>query len=402
MLNVIKSKLSPSMFGTKVNSSRLLLVLILAPIFSFTGIAASSAAISPIALPIGHDSLYGVTITALTTYTAGTPNSSPGLVFRMTAPTPSGSKVYAFYQYPDGATDYKDINAFNYIRETSMDYELVKSLPGGYVQGFTYNNILIFEVDKIDTNTFCFDLNSCSHKMIGSIGTPPLTFAQTTPGPDVFTEKDVYDYFINGELVQSRTGPKGGPALPYTGTGTPDNVCIRNINDFGTYVTLKKQTCASPVVAKPQDFEKTNGNGLDANGNCNFSLTNPTSWVKCIFVPTDLNTPTQKMKTAFDATFLGTATGVVSDLFSPFKNWVTVAEPPCQGYGISLPIHLFGGNRQDLYVYPMSTCAPIVQQYLPYVLNIMSSFLYLGTLFVLLRILFGAFGLKFDLFKNGA
>ena len=97
MLKFIKSNLSPNMLGTKVNFSRLLLVLTLAPIFSFTGIAASNAAITPIALPIGQDTLQGFNVTALTLYTAGTPNSSPGLAFRMTAPTPSASKVYAFY-----------------------------------------------------------------------------------------------------------------------------------------------------------------------------------------------------------------------------------------------------------------------------------------------------------------
>ena len=98
MLNVI-NRLSPNMLGTKVNASRLLLVLILAPIFSFTGIAASNAAITPITLPVGQDTLYGITITALTTY-LNEPNSNNGLVFRMTAPTPSGSKIYAFYNYP--------------------------------------------------------------------------------------------------------------------------------------------------------------------------------------------------------------------------------------------------------------------------------------------------------------
>ena len=396
MLNVIKSNLSPSMLGTKVNFSRLLLVLILAPIFSFTGIAASSAAITPVTFPVS--TIDGITITSLSTY-LNEPNSTNGLVFRMTAPTPPTGKAYAFYKYINGATNYKDINSFTYLRLNSMDNEIVMSpiANSSYVQGFTYNNILIFEVDKIDANNVCSDLNTCTHTLIGSIGTPPLTFASTTPEADIFTEKVVYDYYINGVLMQSRIGPKDGPVLPYTGSGTPNNVCVKKINDFGTYTTLKSQICTTPLVATPDSFDK----GLDADGSCGFSLTNPTSWVKCIFVPTDLNTPVQRMKKSFDATFLGTATGVVSDLFSPFKQWVSSTKPPCQGYGVTLPVHLFGQGRADMLVYPMSTCAPIIQQYLPYVLNIMSSFLFLGTLFVLLRILFGAFGLKFDLFKSG-
>jgi hypothetical protein len=398
MLKFIKSNLSPSMFGSKVNASRLLLVLILAPIFSFTGIAVSSAAIiawNPIITKID-----GIEINSFGyNEPPGIPNSAPGYIFRMTAPTPPENKVYAFYSYPQTDTDYKNVQRYQWHSDTALDNVLLRNLvPNStYFAGFNYPDIAIFLIEKLDTNTYCYDLNTCTHELVATIGTPPITFASTTPGVDVFTEKVVYDYYINGVLMQSRTGPKDGPVLPYTGSGTPNNTCIKKINDFGTYTTLKSQICTTPLVATPDSFDK----GLDSDGSCGFSLTNPTSWVKCIFVPTDLNTPVQRMKQSFDATFLGTATGVVSDLFSPFKSWVSAQKPPCLGYGVSLPVHLFGQGRADMLVYPMSTCAPIVQQYLPYVLNIMSTFLYLGTLFVLLRILFGAFGLKFDLFRNG-
>jgi hypothetical protein len=402
MLNVIKSNLSPSMFGSKVNSSRLLLVLILAPIFSFTGIAASSAAI--IASNPVISKMDGIEINSFGyNEPPGIPNSAPGYIFRMTAPTPPGNKVYGFYSYPQTDTDYKNVERYQWHADTELDNVLLRNLVpnNSYVAGFQYPDIAIFLIEKLDANTYCADLNTCSHELVATIGNPPTSLNSTSDPDDVvvdaFTEKVSYDYYRDGVLIQSRVGPKGGPVLPYTGSGTVDNTCIKKYNDFTNYITIIGQTCSTPLVPTPDELDK----GLDPDGSCGFSLTNPTSWVKCIFVPTDLNTPVQKMKKSFDSTFLGTATGVVSDLFSPFKLWVSSQKPACQGYGVTLPVHLFGQGRADMLVYPMSTCAPIVQQYLPYVLNIMSSFLYLGTLFVLLRILFGAFGLKFDLFRNG-
>ena len=412
------SRLSPSMTGMKVTFSRIILVSILVPLFSFVGLSASFAST---VIPVNYiQSTYENIYVSNQTISTGVPGTCDGFAFLINFNTGLidyndgindnfHHKLYALYGFNDDLTTVNGDNQLEgaYIIIDGTDHNPLQPIytctnfKHYFIIQFTPTQTITLNPDNtVNMNSVagCLNLrNGCPIVPVVTIGTmPDFVVLDPTPGTvEKSTPLVCYEYFVGFTSKQLLCGPAGGPILPYTGSGTVTNTCTNYVNDFGTYKTQTKQKCTIPLVT---------GTGIGGGGNatteCDFNIGNLTPWVKCIFIPNDLNSSVQKVLGAFNNTFLGTITGVVADLFTPFNAWITTATPDCNGYGIILPMSAFGHNTPDLPVHPMSTCAPIVQKYLPYVMNIMNSFIYLSTLFMLLNILFGAFGLKFNIFKG--
>jgi hypothetical protein len=159
--------------------------------------------------------------------------------------------------------------------------------------------------------------------------------------------------------------------------------------------TYKPLVTTEPIVAKPPVSTTT-----AETGDCGSILSNPTRVFSCLFVPTKTEGQFLRVKTAIDATFIGTAKHYLTILSDPYKQ-LLADNNQCEGYPVTIPLHYALPDRQDMVIHPFTACHPLLQQYLPFVRTLISAFCGLGTLFILTRILFSAFGINFDYNKGG-
>jgi hypothetical protein len=312
---------------------------------------ASAAVITDYSLPI--TSIDGFVISSLSLVPPNYPNSAgSGIIFRVTAPAPAANKAYVFYQFADDAS-LSDWSANrNYQTTSALNNSVIwdGGIPG-YSWPFFKENILIAEVNTNGSSSsydWCMDLTSCSYNIVATIGTPPVLIE--TPPSESFVLKDSYSYYVGQSIVETRTGLAGGAILPYTGSQTITNTCKTTFKDYGTYTTQVSQTCTEPAIAVEPPLDD----------DCGFKLLAPTSWVICIFVPTQAQL--NSLFTSFDNKLSDSGIGEVLDygstLISPITSTWASSSEGCAGVPLDIEYTIISGASIIIHEHPFSTCEP--------------------------------------------
>ena len=235
----------------------------------------------------------------------GVPGTCKGFSFYLTNPAPASGKTFALYSFPDSVTDISLLG--NYfllaINTANIDSPIYTC--------FDNTNILIAEVDSSGTGNaqvVCFDLGSCSHTDVATIGIRLATVNIIPPVIPSVVSINCSKFIYTNHTSESVCNTAYVSGYVLATNPHPDlqlsQSCIQSVNDYGTYKSVGSEVCSTPFV-KPPD---------PANDNCGFDILAPTSWVSCLFIPTDSNFSDLKLK--YDNFLKGSAIGQVTGLFT--------------------------------------------------------------------------------------
>jgi len=209
----------------------------------------------------------------------GVPGSCEGLSFYLTNPAPSSGKTFALFVFGDNETSLSNLaNSFNRVFNSANS-----NLPVYTCSSF--DNILLTEVASTgsgNNQTVCFNLSECAHRDVATIGNR-LFASNVEPVviPPVVVKncsKFIYTDYTSRTICNSAYFPSYTLAINPDTTKTLSQSCIQKVNDYTTYKTVVSETCSSPYVAP-----------IILNDSCDFDILAPTSWVRCLFVPTEKN-----------------------------------------------------------------------------------------------------------------
>jgi len=235
----------------------------------------------PSASAVGYDvtSLTDFDVTGVGITPAGVPGSCQGLSFYLTNPAPASGKVYAVYVFDDSVTSVSDlVNSFQSVISVAND-----NLPVYTCSSF--KNLLISEVNATGSGNdlvVCFDLATCIHRDVVTIGKRLFSSNVVPVAPATVVLKNcskfIYRDFTSRTVCNTSFNPSYSLAANPDTTKQLSKSCIQKVNDYTTYKTVLTETCSTAYVAP-----------IVLNDSCDFDILAPTSWVRCLFIPTEKN-----------------------------------------------------------------------------------------------------------------
>jgi hypothetical protein len=232
-----------------------------------------------------------------------------------------------------------------------------------------------------------------SNQLIVSKTYPKLSYdvVINTNNSNPMTYVDGIEISYNGIIVATR-----GTVPSCFITDTCDLQEIPNVVDPGCDLLDFSQSCDSPPVGT---FDSCN----------DFNILSPTSWVKCLFIPSpgQIDSLLTSFHNNLTTSFVGDGIEIINFIISPIVSWKDLPVQ-CEGYLVDLTF----GDTQGSFLpsdylgkiphyigNPFSTCNNESMQYVSgWILNIQKFIFTFGGILLTSHILFTAFGMSVSVF----
>jgi hypothetical protein len=255
-----------------------------------------------------------------------------------------------------------------------------------------YNNNTTYKVYDTVNNTTSNDINTVNNDY--SVKDQSVVYKEYNDNTKTYTTvSNIYD-------VKNATYPvtNNNQTTYESNLYNPQTNQIYN-TITNNYTTISPQT--KEVIEQIKEDPNTapeNSPTIEAEGgDCGSILSNPLKLFGCLFVPTKATNIALEIKSSFNQTFIGQLTGYIYTLGTSFSYWLNPQEEytSCEGIAVPLPFE-WSGYGEDMIIHPFSTCHPLLQQYLPYLNNFLSAFIYFGGALMIIRKLANSFNLKIN------